>query len=162
MTDEQAVPRGRPTWRPGEFAVAYLESGVTRYSGVCPPEYEGGPGVAHGGWIAAFFDDLLGRCVNGEGPASLTGELSVRFVKPVPVGPQLVGAARVRRREGRRRYVTGELELASSGALLATAHGVFIDAHADHFQRTAAWVREQEEQVSADRLEPAQKERNGR
>jgi len=125
-------------------------AGVLRMSGVCPAAYEGGPGIAHGGWIAAFFDELLGQCVNAQGPTALTGELSVRFVKPVPIGPRLVGAARVGLRAGRRRHANGQLVLASSGAVLATASGIFVDARTDHYQRAAMWVLEQEARAGAE------------
>jgi acyl-coenzyme A thioesterase PaaI-like protein len=94
---------------------------------VCPADHEGAPGIAHGGWTAAAFDDFFGRVPMFYGTMAYTGTLTVRFEKPVPIGTPLRARARLERRVGRKWYVDGELAEATSGSILATGEGVFIE-----------------------------------
>ncbi len=63
--------------------------------GVCPATWTGGPSIAHGGWTAAAFDDVVGRTVRATGTRSVTAHLAVDFVLPVPVENELLIRARV-------------------------------------------------------------------
>src|SRR4029079_12257736 len=47
--------------------------------------FEGAPGRAHGGIVAAAFDDVTGFVIGILREPAFTGELPVRSVKPVPV-----------------------------------------------------------------------------
>lgn len=136
--------RVRDRWVPGDFETTF-DGRVMTMRGVCPAAYEGGPRVAHGGWTAAMMDELLGMCSNASGSLTVTGTLTIKYVKPVPIERELVGTAQVVGQEGRRRRVRGEIRLASSGALLATAEGIFVQARPDHFGRHEAWLAEQED-----------------
>ncbi|ONH55592.1 hypothetical protein CcI49_28740 [Frankia sp. CcI49] len=107
---------------------------------VCGSEYEGGPEVAHGGWTAAAFDELLGHVLLLRQQLAVTGQLSVTFTKPVPINRPLRGRAWIERSEGRRRYVTAELRLYPSGELLATASAVMVTRDWAHFERHRAWL----------------------
>jgi acyl-coenzyme A thioesterase PaaI-like protein len=93
---------------------------------LCTGENEGAPGVAHGGWTAAVFDDLLGRVPMLHGTMAHTGTLNVRFLKPVPVEVPLCATARLDRRERRKWFVSGELMLAETGEELGSGAGTFI------------------------------------
>ncbi|MER5628399.1 PaaI family thioesterase [Streptosporangium sp. NPDC002544] len=135
--------RERPRWIPGVFETTF-DGGVTTMRGVCAARYEGGPRVAHGGWTAAMMDELLGTCSNAEGSLSVTGTLTITYVRPVPIERDLVCTAWVEGQEGRRRRVRGEIRLASTGALLAGAEGIFVETRQDHFGRHEAWLAGQE------------------
>lgn len=111
---------------------------------VCGPEYEGGPEVAHGGWTAAVFDEVLGHVHMLHGELAVTGRLSVTYVKPVPVGRPLHARAWRVRREGHRWYVAGELTLASTGAVLGRGEAVMVLRDRDHFARHQKWLAEQD------------------
>src|ERR1700682_3180005 len=100
--------------------------GAAHFELVCPAGHEGGPGVAHGGWTAAVLDEVLGHVPILHGQLSVTGTLTVRFVKPVPIERRLEARAWVDRVEGKKWFCSGQLVLASSGAELATATGVWI------------------------------------
>ena len=63
---------------------------VARFDIVCPPEHEGGPGVAHGGWTAAVLDEVLGHVPLLHGTLSVTKKLEVEYLRPVPVGRRVV------------------------------------------------------------------------
>ena len=77
---------------------------------------------------------------------TVTGTLTVRFVKPVPIDRPLVARSWVEEIDGKKRHLAGELVLASSDAKLAVATGIFIarDKTA-HFDDFADWLAEQSE-----------------
>ncbi len=65
---------------------------------VVPRRYEGPPGAVHGGIVAAYLDEVLaGAAVHHTGRLYVTGELSVRYVKPTPVEHPLLGRGRATR-----------------------------------------------------------------
>jgi acyl-coenzyme A thioesterase PaaI-like protein len=120
------------------------DDGVAHFEITCPPEHEGGPGVAHGGWTAAMLDEALGHVVLLNDRMSVTGTLTIRFEKPVPIGRPLEARAWAERREARKWHLAGELVLASSGASLARAKGVFVLRDgATHFGEFERWLAEQ-------------------
>lgn len=48
-------------------------------------QYEGPPGAAHGGIVAAYLDEVLAATVlRVTGRLGVTGELTIRYMKPVP------------------------------------------------------------------------------
>ncbi len=94
---------------------------------VISPEYEGPPGTAHGGIVAAYLDEVLaGAVARATGRSSVTGELTVRYVKPVPTETPILGLGRVVLDHGRYVDVEGRLEELGSERLLATARGRFF------------------------------------
>ena len=112
---------------------------------VCGPENEGGPDVAHGGWTAGVFDELLGHVPLLNGELAVTGQLSVTYVKPVPVGRPLHARAWTVRRAGHRWYVAGEMTLASTGAVLARGEAVMVVRDIGHFARHQKWLAQQDQ-----------------
>ena len=111
---------------------------------VCAETEEGGPGVAHGGWVAGVLDELVGHVPLLNNQLAVTGELTVRFLKPVPIGRPLLATAWRERKEGSRWYVRAVLVLAATGAELATADGVLVERDRGHFARHRAWLAEQD------------------
>ena len=45
----------------------------------------GGPRVAHGGWTASIFDEVLGQVPGSHGVLAVTKTLTVDYTRPVPV-----------------------------------------------------------------------------
>jgi uncharacterized protein (TIGR00369 family) len=119
--------------------------GVARFAVVCPDTYEGGPGVAHGGWTAGLLDEVLGHVPILHGQMSVTAELTVSFVKPVPINRPLQAWAAVDHRQGSRWYISGELVLAATGALLARATGIWVARDRTHFDRFQSWLQAQDD-----------------
>jgi len=111
---------------------------------VCTEDHEGGPRVAHGGWTAGMFDEVLGHVLMLHRQLAVTGQLSVTYVKPVPVGRRLRARAWVERTEGHRWYVAGELTLRPTGALLATGSAVMVTRDQGHFDRHRALLAQQD------------------
>lgn len=121
------------------------DDGVARFGIVCPAGHEGGPGVAHGGWTAGVLDEVLGHVPILHGHMSVTGTLTIRFERPVPVERALEARAWVERRERRKWFIEGELVLASSGAILARGSGIFIERDpGTHFVDFERWLAEQD------------------
>jgi acyl-coenzyme A thioesterase PaaI-like protein len=89
--------------------------------------WEGPPGGTHGGIVAAYLDEILGAAVAAAtGRPNVTGELTVRYVAPVPTETPRLGRGRVVGDHGRYVDVEGRLEAFPDGRLLATARGRFF------------------------------------
>ena len=88
-------------------------------------------GHAHGGAIAAVFDDVLGYAVPLLGEPAFTGELTVRYLAPVPTKEPVRVTARVTGRQGRK--VFAEAELVRRGDRLASARATFITVSTETF-----------------------------
>jgi len=102
--------------------------------------------VAHGGWTAASFDEVLGHLVLLHGGMAVTGQLTIEFLRPVPIERDLEIRAWIEGSEGHRLQIRGELTLAGSGAVLGRAHGTFVqrDNPAAHFDKLDHWLAEQD------------------
>lgn len=97
--------------------------------------YQGPPGCVHGGQIAAFFDELLASCQTMVGPTGVTGQLTVRYLRPTPLHTDLVGEAEpVEPGEGRKRFVRGRL-MAPDGTVTAEAEAVVFPFPAGELPR---------------------------
>lgn len=86
--------------------------------------YEGPPGCAHGGCIAAVFDELLGYTQSLTHHPGMTGTLTIRYRTPTPLHADLRCEATVQRVEGRKIFCEGRLYAAD--VLCAEAEGIFI------------------------------------
>jgi acyl-coenzyme A thioesterase PaaI-like protein len=86
--------------------------------------YEGPPGCVHGGFLAAAFDEILGAAQSLTGSPGMTGTLTIRYRRPTPLHEPLRFEGRLRRVEGRKKFVDGRCLLA--GQLTAEAEAIFI------------------------------------
>ena len=86
--------------------------------------FEGAPGVVHGGYLAAVLDEALGMATMFCGVVCMTGEITLRYLRPTPIRTPLRILARYGRQEGRRVYTSGEI-LAGDAATVE-ARGTFI------------------------------------
>ena len=86
--------------------------------------FEGAPGRAHGGIVAAAFDDVTGFVIGFLHEPAFTGELTVRYVAPVPVDETLVMRARLDGRERRKLFISAEAHAGEK--LVATCHAIYI------------------------------------
>jgi uncharacterized protein (TIGR00369 family) len=95
---------------------------------------EGYPGVTHGGLVATVLDEVMVWAARtAAGTASVTGELTVRYVKPVRTGGHYFARGRVRENKGRLVLTDGTLT-DESGEVFARAQAklfvVTIDSEA--------------------------------
>jgi acyl-coenzyme A thioesterase PaaI-like protein len=92
-------------------------------------EYQGFPGVIHGGIVAAVLDEALNRTsLLSDHPAwTMTGRLEIRYRRYVPYGEPLRVRARLTGERGRLIQAAGMLTLADDeSAVLAEAQGTFM------------------------------------
>lgn len=105
---------------------------------------EGGPGVAHGGWTAAIFDEVIGQVPLLHAVLSVTKTLTVNYLRPTPIERDLIIEAAITSRQEGRWELTGRLILESTGAELATASGTWIERDRSHFARHKEWLSGQD------------------
>ena len=93
--------------------------------------FEGAPGRAHGGIVAAAFDDVTGFVIGKLQEPAFTGELTVRYVAPVPVEATLEIRARLDGRERRKLFISAEMH--AGEVLVATCHAIYITVDPSRF-----------------------------
>jgi acyl-coenzyme A thioesterase PaaI-like protein len=100
--------------------------------------HEGAPNRAHGGVVAALFDDVFGYVLGVIHQAAFTGDLSVRYAAPTPLFRELACRVRLEERNGRKLLLTGELTDVESGQVCVTARATFIAVDPEAFARLTA------------------------
>jgi acyl-coenzyme A thioesterase PaaI-like protein len=102
-------------WRDGDVAVMKVSLGNA---------FEGAPGRAHGGVVAALLDEVMGFMNAIHGEMAFTAQLDITYHAPTPVNEPIIARAWLDRSDGRKRYVIGEIR--AEDVLLASAKGLFI------------------------------------
>jgi acyl-coenzyme A thioesterase PaaI-like protein len=118
------------------------EARVVRGRGRFGVAYEGAPGILHGGFLAAAFDELLGIATVFSGGPGMTHELRVQYLRPTPIDVELALVGRFDRAEGRRLHVSGEA--LAGGVRTALASGIFIAVGGEKFAAFEQARRERE------------------
>lgn len=99
---------------------------------VFPPRFEGGPGLVHGGAIAAFFDDLIGFVAMAHGKPAVTARLEVNYLRPIPLGVTIRGEAWLSRVDGRKLW-TEAAGFGPDGAPSVEVTSLFLQVGIEHF-----------------------------
>lgn len=89
------------------------------------PEYQGTNRVMHGGIIAVLLDEAMGKMNRFHNVRAMTAELSVEYLRPVPIDEEIVVEAEEVSREGRNLIHRGEIRNAE-GKVLARGRGRFV------------------------------------
>jgi hypothetical protein len=108
----------------------------TRTRVKCPRDYEGGPGVAHGGWTASVLDEMFGHLALMQGLFTVTRSLTIER--------DLEGVVWIEDVTDGKWKVRGELLLVGPGTVLSRAHGLFIQRDVSHFKRHQEWLAQQD------------------
>lgn len=119
----------------GLHLVATVREGVTLDAVVRLTEaHQGAPGIAHGGLVAAAFDEAMGFVNWLLRRPAVTGRLETDFRLPVPVGRELHIAVRCVGVVGRKVYTRAEGRLdGPDGPVAARAAGLFLAVPMSHF-----------------------------
>lgn len=88
------------------------------------PQYEGPPGLVHGGVSALLLDQLCGEAAAAGGAPGMTGRLTLTYRRPTPLG-DLSAEAWIAEVEGYKTTVRGHLKDAD-GNPTVEAEGLFI------------------------------------
>ena len=140
-------------WGCGENATGIrlplpAEEGAERYEAVLSfgVEHQAGPGIVHGGLVAAALDEACGLLATWYRFPTVTARIFVRYRRPAPINTDLLPVSRLRKSRGRRIHVDGEL--ADGHGVLAQARADFLHVPLEHFLATpegrsagAAWRR---------------------
>jgi len=118
-----------------EFDVEYETNEVVVRT-VLGAAYEGAPGRAHGGMVAALFDDITGFVLPLVGTPAYTGRLTVHYHRPVPIEVPLEFRTSIRSRDGRKLHA--EARCTADGERVATADVLFITVDGGQFGRSPA------------------------
>jgi uncharacterized protein (TIGR00369 family) len=87
--------------------------------------YTGPPGHCHGGIIASILDDAMGKVNKLHQVVALTREMTVEYLKPVPLHKPLRVEGREISKKGRTHINTAEI-LNEKNEVLARSRGIFI------------------------------------
>jgi uncharacterized protein (TIGR00369 family) len=87
--------------------------------------YTGPPGHCHGGIIATILDEAMGKVNKLRQVVALTSEITVNYLKPVPLNQQLRVESREVKVKGRKHINMAEI-LNEKGEVLARSEGLFI------------------------------------
>ena len=88
-------------------------------------EYQGGAGFIHGGIIATVLDEVMGKVCRFRGVHAVTAELTIQYLKPVPVDADLIVEGHEVEMTGRNLFMVGEIGDVS-GRVLARGRGRFV------------------------------------
>lgn len=100
------------------------------------PWMQGGPGVIHGGLLAAAFDEVLGTAPLLIGAGVVTAHLEIDFAEPIPLGSTLHFRGEVLAKERRKVYLRATAHLDDPERPVAAAHGIFVTIDVrEHFSR---------------------------
>jgi acyl-coenzyme A thioesterase PaaI-like protein len=105
-------------WRDGDVACMRVTLGKA---------FEGAPGRAHGGVVAALLDEVMGLMNVIHGAMAFTAQLDITYLAPTPVGEPIVARAWLTRRDDRKRYVEATLNAGDVKVASATALFIAID-----------------------------------
>ena len=95
---------------------------------------QGPPGHAHGGAIAAVFDELMGACCWVHGYPAMTAQYTTRYFKPLPLHRDVLFEADIVVVDGNK--ISLKARVSDGGATLyAEAKGLFILQDLETFKR---------------------------
>lgn len=110
-----------------------------------PEQFQGYPGIAHGGIVAAMLDEVASRVfMSGDPPRLMvTAKMDIRYRKPVPVGVKLHLVGKAQAEAGRVGKALGQV-FDPQGVLLAEADLTVVEVKSDFFgqvppEETEGW-----------------------
>jgi acyl-coenzyme A thioesterase PaaI-like protein len=96
--------------------------------------HQGGPGIVHGGIVAAALDEAAGLLATWYRFPTVTARMFVRYRRPVAINTEYLARAWVESERGRRIHV--EAELVDGDDVLAEAKAAFLHVPLEHFLAT--------------------------
>ena len=109
---------GAEIWREGESVVSRVALGRA---------YEGAPGRAHGGVVAALLDETMGLVMGVHDAFGFTARLEVTYREPVPVDATVVARAWLAHRDGRKATIRATLTHGETTLVEASALFIAVD-----------------------------------
>jgi len=120
----------------------HCDSGDAVAETVLGAAFEGAPGRAHGGVVAAIFDDVMGYVLSIHKVPAFTGRLTVTYRSPTPIGAPLIFRARLDQREERKLHISATAHTRDGLELIAEATATFIVIPIERFMPGFTEVQE--------------------
>jgi acyl-coenzyme A thioesterase PaaI-like protein len=98
------------------------------------PAFEGAPGRAHGGVVAAILDETMGFVLPLIGELAYTANLNIDYLAPAPLGESITFTARLRDRADRKLWI--EATGASASGPFVRAEALFLTVDFSRFAPT--------------------------
>jgi len=115
------------TENPHGLRVVYYDDGERVWTELTPAEHhQGWPGVLHGGIISTILDETIARVSFLHDRWVSTARLTVRFLKPGPLGQRLRCTGELVRNASLLMEMRGKLVVVDTGEVLAEATGTFV------------------------------------
>ena len=96
--------------------------------------HQGGPGIVHGGLVAAALDEAVGLLATWYAFPAVTARIFVRYRRPVPINTELQIRARLDEARGRRLRV--HATIGDGGENLAECKAALLHVPLEHFLQT--------------------------
>ena len=116
---------GKANTRGLRMTIGYPEPGAAETSLVIPEWFSGWRGITHGGFLSTVLDEIMAHACVSASARAMTGELAIRYLKPVPVGTRVRVVGSVKETRGRIMGTEGKV-YDESGAVVAEASARFI------------------------------------
>lgn len=101
-------------------------------------QFQGPPGHAHGGIIAALLDEAMSKANRRRSIVAMTRHIAIDYLRPVPLETELVlegwSERDAKSSSGRKHRCSAELR-DTNGTMLASATGVFIEVTPEVLRR---------------------------
>jgi uncharacterized protein (TIGR00369 family) len=101
------------------------KEGEAESSVVIPEYFSGWKGITHGGFLSMLLDEVMAHACTSLSETAVTGEITVRFLKPVGTGTKVRLVGKVEQTKGRLLITHGTLYDAE-GAIAVEATARFI------------------------------------
>lgn len=108
--------------------------------------HQGGPGLVHGGLVAAALDEACGLLATWYRFPTVTARIFVRYRRPVQINTELLVQAELTSERGRRLRIAAQI--GDGDDVLAEARAAFLHVPLEHFLETPegkaaaeAWAR---------------------
>ncbi len=109
-------------WREKDVAVMEVTLGKA---------FEGAPGRAHGGIVAALIDETMGLVLAINDELAFTVQLDITYIAPTPINEPITARAWLEKRDGRKLSIATKVEAHS--VLIAEAKALFISVDPEKF-----------------------------
>jgi acyl-coenzyme A thioesterase PaaI-like protein len=96
--------------------------------------HQGGPGIVHGGLVAAALDEAVGLLATWYAFPAVTARIFVRYRRPVPINTELQIRARLVEARGRRLHV--DAAITDGSERLAECKAALLHVPLEHFLQT--------------------------
>jgi acyl-coenzyme A thioesterase PaaI-like protein len=112
------------------------EEGIERYEATVTfgERHQAGPGIVHGGLVAAALDEACGLLATWHRFPTVTARIFVRYRRPVVINRPLTLTAHLSESRGRRIHVDAQLR--DGDEVVAESRGAFLHVPLEHFLAT--------------------------